>query len=126
MKHPADQDLLLLAHNSLSPLKAIAAQMHLARCADCKRRYAEFGVVTTAAAAAFRGSLPSWKPLGMALRTKLLLAALVVSAGVLGARVALNREEPPVVGTVKECFSPPKTKGSAPTVDVKGAPKPHR
>lgn len=91
MKHPLDQDLLLLAHNSLNPFKALAASLHLRKCAECRKRYAEFGVVTSVAAAAVRGNMPAWKPLGMALRMKLLIVALIVSAAVLGASVAMNR-----------------------------------
>ena len=90
MKHPADQDLLMLAHRSLDPFKAIATRWHLTRCADCRRRYSEFGALSTAVASAIRIGLPAWKPIVLALKTKLLAAVILLAAGILVTEVVVS------------------------------------
>jgi len=80
VKHTPDQDLLLLAHRSLDPVHAFTIRLHVSRCDSCRKRLAEFTSISTAAASALRVGMPAWKPMGMALKMKLLLGGLLLSA----------------------------------------------
>jgi len=83
VKHPSDQDLLMLAHRSLGPLKFVEVRLHVLRCAECRRRCAEFGLLSSAVASTLRLGMPAWKPGIVALKLKLLIGVTVLATGVL-------------------------------------------
>ncbi|HZT43434.1 MAG TPA: zf-HC2 domain-containing protein [Chthonomonadaceae bacterium] len=62
-----DQDLLLLAHGELSPLRRLRLLAHLRRCPRCRARQASLAGVSAALAGAIRppGKGP-WSPPSMA------------------------------------------------------------
>jgi hypothetical protein len=101
MKHMDDQDLLLLSHGALGPLRSLAAQMHLRRCADCRQRYGGLCTVSVAVATALRVGLPAWKPT-IAGVVKLLVGVTVVAIGVLYAEIVVVNHNPyDISGSVK-------------------------
>jgi anti-sigma factor RsiW len=56
-----DRDLLLYAHNALPPLPRWIVSRHLARCARCQSRLADFTAVSSAIASAVRDpGMPKW------------------------------------------------------------------
>ena len=56
MTHPErDQDLLLLAHGALPPLKAALTRLHLICCLDCRRRRGHLQATSQALVVAIRG-----------------------------------------------------------------------
>lgn len=58
-----DQDLLLLAHGALPPLRRAFAESHLRRCRHCRERKEHLGMVSRQLAGAIRGQdLPAWIP----------------------------------------------------------------
>ena len=60
MNHTSDQDLLLLAHNSLGLVKTALARFHVWRCVACRRRLTEFDSFSRGVAAAVRGVVCVW------------------------------------------------------------------
>ncbi len=85
MIHPdRDEDLLLLAHGALPPLRAVQTRLHLCRCADCRRRFSDLRAASHALAAAVRGprmprwSLPALAPGGTVIAVWTLMAATVL------------------------------------------------
>jgi hypothetical protein len=124
VNHIQDQDLLLLAHRSLGFFQSISASLHMRGCSSCRKRYAALDSLSSGVASAVRLGLPTWHPLGLALRTKVLLATLALGVTVLGARSVLTREEvvpmtplPPGVEMAPvKCVTPalPGANGAAP------------
>lgn len=58
-----DRDLLLYAHNALSPLSRWIVSLHLARCPRCRGRLADFAAASSAIASAVRDpGMPNWDP----------------------------------------------------------------
>lgn len=107
MKHLQDQDLLLLAHRSLGPVRSIGAKLHLARCKDCRARYGAYASLSLMVASLVRVGMPAWKPLGLALSLKVLVAASVVGVGLYGLDVAISSPSaPPKPPVVKQIESP--------------------
>jgi len=94
VNHPPDQDLLLLAHRSLAPFRAVAARWHIRNCVSCRKRFSEFDTLSSAVASAFRLGMPAWKPLGTALSLKLLIGIIVVALGLLGGEVVVSGMAP--------------------------------
>jgi len=65
MRHPeCDQDLLLLAHGHLSPLRRWRTQWHLRRCPDCRQRLDRLQAVSQALAGVIRTPQRRGLPLG--------------------------------------------------------------
>ncbi|HVT11127.1 MAG TPA: hypothetical protein VHE55_02580 [Fimbriimonadaceae bacterium] len=107
MKHLEDQDLLLLAHRSLGFVQSLSAHRHLARCESCRSRYAQFGALSRKVASLVRPGLPTWKPLGMALRTKVLISVFLGCVGLFGVEMAvLPRTPAPVHIPIQQIASP--------------------
>lgn len=110
--HLPEQDLLLLAHNQLSPLRRLAAERHLNRCEECRGRLARLTAVSHQIAAALRpAGLPAWKPassgrvgiLPFTPATLVLVAALVLvlaSAVVVTAHIRAKDAHARPVGVV--------------------------
>ena len=88
MRHPTDENILLLAHGELSAWRVLPLQIHLRRCLRCQARYADFARTSTALAAALRDpNAPPWQPAAPARNLRLLLAAfaaLILLTGALG------------------------------------------
>ena len=77
-----DLDLLLLAHRALPPVPAVLTRLHLARCADCRRRLDDLRAASHALAAAVRDpGMPRWSPPA---RPAASVAALLLAAVLLG------------------------------------------
>ena len=99
-----DPDLLLLAHRVLPPVPAALTRLHLARCADCRRRLGELRTASDALAAAVRDpGMPRWSPLarsGASVAALLLVTVLVGTALVTLAIYGLRRTPvtAPIVG----------------------------
>ena len=99
-----DPDLLLLAHRVLPPVPAALTRLHLARCADCRRRLGELRTASDALAAAVRDpGMPRWSPLarsGASVAALLLVTVLVGTALVTLAMHSLRRTPAtaPIVG----------------------------
>lgn len=53
-----DQDLLLLTHGELAPLRRLITQRHLLKCSRCRERQARFAVVSAGIQGALRPDLP--------------------------------------------------------------------
>lgn len=64
MIHPErEQDLLLLAHDALSPWPTLRTRWHLTRCPDCRHRLAQMETASLGLAGVIRGpGLPRWSP----------------------------------------------------------------
>jgi hypothetical protein len=87
MKHVQDQDLLLLAHRSLSPWDWFTARYHLWRCNACRRRYDHFRSLSTSVASAVRVGLRPWRPIGLSIKVVLLVGLILVTCGVIGTEI---------------------------------------
>lgn len=116
MNHVSDQDLLLLQHQSLGLFKSVMATIHLRGCKSCRKRATEIGSFTFGVAAAVRGGLPAWKPLGMALRMKLMLVVLAVGASYLAVQGAIAWHE--------QATMPPSSCQTLPPIQPQAVPKP--
>ncbi len=108
MRHLEDQDLLLLAHRSLGLVQSISAHRHLAKCERCRFRYSEFGALSSKVALLVRPGLPAWKPLGLALRTKVLISVFLGCVGLFGIEMAVlpHPPQPVHVPALKQVSSP--------------------
>ena len=77
-----DQDLLLLAHGALSPLRRLATLLHMRRCSECQARYTQLGATSHAVAGVLRGAgPPHWAPpapAGVGLPSALMIALVTV------------------------------------------------
>jgi len=99
--HPErDSDLLLFAHGSLSPLRAVLTRWHLARCPHCRRRLNQFQAVSHDLADVIRGpQTPRWSfptagaVLGVA--TAWMLAAVVLLVVLLGTLAVRQHQRVP-------------------------------
>lgn len=83
MNHIPDQELLLMAHHALGPFRSIAGLVHMRKCAQCRKRLSEYASLSSTVAGAVRVGMPAWKPLGLAIGTKLLLSIAVVGLAIL-------------------------------------------
>lgn len=89
-----DQDLLLLAHGELSPLRGTIVQAHVSRCPRCQERMEQFVAVSRHVARAVRGTNSAvwtfpqrparrrsrallWIPIGVALAAAVLTGVAV-------------------------------------------------
>lgn len=112
MTHPErDQDLLLLAHGALSPVRAALTRLHLARCPDCRQRLSSYRAVSDGMAGVIRGGqLPRWSfpAAGAAsgVAAAWILAAVVLLAVLLGT-LAVRQHR-------RGLSAPPAHAGSAP------------
>ena len=94
MKHVTDQNLLLLTHRALGPIRSGVARVHLMACADCRRRQQELLSLSVATAAAFRIGMPAWRPIGVAIGVKLLAGVAVLATGILFTEMVVGSHNP--------------------------------
>jgi hypothetical protein len=123
VRHPTDQELLMLAHRAVDPVKAIRLRAHVKRCAPCQDGFARQARLSQSIAGAIRIGLPAWSPLGLgiALRTKVLLAVLAVSVAGFGIKVATERQEV-LANSAKTTVCKPGEPGSVVVGIEKGRP----
>jgi hypothetical protein len=90
LRHPSEQDLLLLGHRSLGMLRSLSAQIHIRSCPECQAKYARILGVSSLVAKAVRPGLPAWKPMGMTIGAKIAIGALIAVASIGTAEIAVN------------------------------------
>lgn len=108
MSHVSDQDLLLMAHRSLGSVREIGARIHLRRCSSCRAKLGAVGSMSAMVAAAVRPGLPAWKPSGITLSAKILIATIAFGGALLLGKAALTsysakQPMPPLSFPVKSC-----------------------